>query len=234
VEAPVSGSMILAGVLLKLGSYGVLKLLIIGGGFVVYLKALLGGLSLVGVSLVCCLRIRQLDVKIIVAYSSIVHIGPVLLSFIYGFEFGVMRGNIMLLSHGLCSSALFYVLNLGYERQHSRRLLMMRGGLVLSPVLSYWWFFLCVGNMGCPPTFNFISEILMMWGLFYVRYTFILVIFLLGFFVGVYCVYIYEFFNHGVMLFYLGFCSIRHLENNIIFVHSFPILIRVFFVGECI
>jgi len=138
VEAPVSGSIILAGVLLKLGAYGVLKLLIVGGVFIVYLKTLVRGLSLMGVVLVCFLRIRQLDIKIMVAYSSIVHMGPVLMGFIYGFEFGVMRGNFMLLAHGLCSSALFYVLNLGYERQHSRRLLIMRGGLVLSPVISYW------------------------------------------------------------------------------------------------
>jgi len=137
VEAPVSGSIIRAGVLLKLGAYGVLKLLIITRGFITYIKALLRGLSLMGVVLVCLLRVRQLDIKIIVAYSSIVHMGPVLMSFLYGFEFGVMRGNFMLLAHGLCSSALFYVLNLGYDRQHSRRLLIIRGGLMLSPVLSY-------------------------------------------------------------------------------------------------
>jgi len=137
VEAPVSGSMILAGVLLKLGAYGVLKLLIFGGGFILYLKTLLRSLRLLGVLLVCFLRVRQLDIKIMVAYSSIVHIGPVLMGFLYGFEFGVIGGNFMLLAHGLCSSALFYILNLGYERQHSRRLLVMRGGLILSPVISY-------------------------------------------------------------------------------------------------
>lgn len=94
-------------------------------------------LSLVGVFLVCLLSVRQLDIKIIVAYSSIVHIGPVLIRIVYGFEFGVISGVLILLAHGLCSSALFYILNLGYERQHSRRLLVLRGGLVLSPVMSY-------------------------------------------------------------------------------------------------
>jgi len=87
--------------------------------------------------------------------------------------------------------------------------------------------------MGCPPTFNFISEIFMMWGLIYVSYVFIFVICILGFFVGVYCVYIYEFFNHGMMLMNSDFFVLRHLENSVIFVHSFPILFRVFFVSEC-
>ena len=234
VEAPVSGSMILAGVLLKLGAYGVLNLLIFRGGLIVYLKILLRGLSFIGVVLVCFLRVRQLDIKLMVAYSSIVHMGPVLMSFLYGFEFGLISGNFMLLAHGLCSSALFYILNLGYERQHSRRLFVIRGGLILSPVISYWWFFLCVRNIGCPPTFNFISEIFMMWGLAYVRYVFIFIICLLGFFVGIYCVYIYEYFNHGITLVISNFFVLRHLENNVIFIHSFPILVRVFFVGECI
>lgn len=232
VEAPVSGSMILAGVILKLGAYGVLKLFIMRGGFVLYLKALLRGLSLIGVFLVCLFRVRQLDIRIIVAYSSIVHIGPVLMSFLYGFEFGVMRGNFMLLAHGLCSSALFYILRLRYERQYRRSLLIMRGGLVLSPVISYWWFFLCVRNIGCPPTFNFISEILIIWGLIYVRYFFILMICLLGFFVGIYCIYIYEFFNHGMIIVNSDFFMLRHLENNVIFLHSLPVLTRLFFIGE--
>jgi len=137
VEAPVSGSIILAGVMLKLGAYGVLRLFIVGGSFMFHVRTFLRGLCLVGVFLVCLLRVRQLDIKIIVAYSSIVHMGPVLMGFLYGFEFGLLGGNLILLSHGLCSSALFYILNLGYERQHRRRLLLMRGGLVFSPVLSY-------------------------------------------------------------------------------------------------
>jgi len=137
VEAPVSGSMILAGVILKLGAYGVLRLFIVRGGLIPYVKTFLGRLCLIGVFLVCLLSVRQLDIKIMVAYSSIVHMGPVLMGFLYGFEFGLLGGNLMLLSHGLCSSALFYILNLGYERQHRRRLLLMRGGLVVSPVLSY-------------------------------------------------------------------------------------------------
>jgi len=161
VEAPVSGSMILAGVILKLGAYGILKLLILRGSFLRYVKFMMRRLRLVGVLLICFFSVRQLDIKIMVAYSSIVHMGPVLIGFIYGFEFGLLSGNFILLAHGLCSSALFYILNLAYERQHSRRLLLMRGGLIFSPVLSYWWFFLCMRNIGCPPTFNFISEILM-------------------------------------------------------------------------
>lgn len=130
--------MVLAGVLLKLGAYGILKLLVFRGNFIFYSKSLLRRLSLVGVILVCMLSIRQLDIKMIVAYSSVVHMGLILMDFLYGFEFGLVGGNIMLLSHGLCSSALFYILNLGYEYLFRRRLLIMRGGLLFSSVMSYW------------------------------------------------------------------------------------------------
>lgn len=64
-------------------------------------------------------------------------------------------------------------------------------------------------------------------------YVFVFSICLLGFFIGVYCVYIYEFFNHGIMLFNSNFFVTRHLENNIIFIHSFPVLLGFLFIGEC-
>jgi len=71
-----------------------------------------------------------------------------------------------------------------------------------------------------------------MWGLIYMSYVFIFMVFFLGFFVGIYCIYIYRFFNHGMVLFYgSNFFVSRHLENSIIFIHGLPILLRFFFFG---
>jgi len=123
---------------LKLGAYGILKLFVFRGSYVIFLKGELRGLRIIGIILIGFFMIRHLDIKVIVAYSSVVHMGLVFVCFFYGFEFGLLGGIFTLLSHGLCSSALFYILNLGYERQFSRRLILMRGGLVFSPVMSYW------------------------------------------------------------------------------------------------
>jgi len=65
-----------------------------------------------------------------------------------------------------------------------------------------------------------------------VRYIFIFMICFLGFFVGIYCIYIYEFFNHGMMIVNSDFFILRHLENNVVFLHSFPVLIRIFFIDS--
>jgi len=73
----------------------------------------------------------------------------------------------------------------------------------------------------------------MIWGLMYASYVFIFFICLLVFFVGVYCVYIYVFFNHGMMLGNSDFFSACHLENSVIFMHSFPVLVGIFFLFEC-
>lgn len=123
--------------MLKLGAYGILRLMVFRFSCFFYIRFLLRRLGLMGVFLICFSIFRYLDIRVLVAYSSIVHMGFVLVSFLYGFEFGVLGGNFMLLAHGLCSSALFYVLSLRYECYFRRRLVLVRGGLILSPVLSY-------------------------------------------------------------------------------------------------
>jgi len=121
VEAPVGGSIFLAGVLLKLGSYGLLLFLpfIKLNGLIncYYSFGLLG--SIVS-SLICS---RQGDLKILIAYSSIVHIGVVTIGFIRGTELGYSCGIMMVLAHGLCSPFLFAIAYWLYLNSHSRLML---------------------------------------------------------------------------------------------------------------
>lgn len=114
MDAPLLGSMILAGVLLKLGGYGIYKIMVYYYKLIFNLSSWLVRLSIMGSIYTGVICLRQIDIKSIVAFSSIVHIGPVLVSFsliLYG---NVLGGYIIMLSHGLCSSALFYVLNKVY------------------------------------------------------------------------------------------------------------------------
>jgi len=103
----------------------------------------------------------QGDMRALVAYSSVVHISPVLIGLISGSWLGTLGTFYIMVGHGLCSTCLFFILNLFYGRVKRRRILIIGGVVVYSPLLSVFWFSICIGNIGCPPTLNFAAELLL-------------------------------------------------------------------------
>ena len=145
-EAPVYGSMILAGVLLKIGRYGLGRFLEIFYLITWKYGYLIFRLRVVGRILIEILCLVQVDIKSMVAYSSVVHINLIIRRLMTHFKVGILERYVIIISHGLCSSGIFYIVNLYYLRS-GRRLLFLNKGIVGNlPSIVIWWFLFCIVN----------------------------------------------------------------------------------------
>ncbi len=167
VEAPTAGSVILAGVLLKMGTYGFIKL-----GFPMFpdatlvLTPLIMVLAVVSIIYGACLALVQDDIKKIIAYSSISHLGYVMLGLVSFDLLGVQGAIIQMVSHGLISGGLFLMVGMIYERCHSRDLAAYGGLAKLLPVYSVFMMILTLASVGLPTTSGFTGEFLVLIGAF--------------------------------------------------------------------
>lgn len=127
VEAPVYGSIILAGVLLKIGRYGLVRLIKMLVKRRLIYRYQIFRIALIGRLVIRIVCLVQVDIKRLVAYSSVVHINIILCALITIFKLGQWGRYIMIVSHGLCSSGLFYIVNLYYRRTKSRLLVLNKG-----------------------------------------------------------------------------------------------------------
>nr|URX54443.1 NADH dehydrogenase subunit 4 [Cryptotermes penaoru] len=223
VEAPVSGSMILAGVLLKLGGYGLLRV------FPVLVKFFNFGLvwvsvSLVGGFLVSLICMRQTDLSALIAYSSVAHMGLVIGGIMTLSYWGLCGSYTLMIAHGLCSSGLFCLANISYERLGSRSLLVSRGLLNLMPSMAFWWFMLSACNMAAPPSLNLLGEISLLNSLVSWSWLSMLLLVVLSFFSAAYTLYLFSYSQHGSYYSGVYSCSLgTSREFLLLFLHWFPL-----------
>nr|AYM84994.1 NADH dehydrogenase subunit 4 [Eucoptacra sp. OR509] len=224
VEAPISGSMILAGVLLKLGGYGIFRVMSIISYLGMKFNYFWLSLGLCGGVVISFICFRQVDLKSLIAYSSVAHMMMVIGGLMTMNWWGCLGSLSLMVGHGLCSSGLFCLANIIYERLGSRSLLINKGMINLMPSMALWWFLLMSSNMASPPSLNLVGELSLLNGIIsWSSFSFFLLI-LLSFFSAVYTLYMYSYSQHGS--YYSGFytCSLGYLrEYHLLFLHWVPL-----------
>nr|YP_009643410.1 NADH dehydrogenase subunit 4 [Physopelta slanbuschii]APO08827.1 NADH dehydrogenase subunit 4 [Physopelta slanbuschii] len=203
VESPVSGSMILAGVLLKLGGYGLFRVFIFIWDYAVMFNWVWLVLSLYGSVLISIMCLFQVDIKSLIAYSSVSHMGLVICGIMTCTVYGFCGSLALMIGHGLCSSGLFVLANIIYNNSYSRSLFINSGLIVYMPSMSMFWFFFSVNNMASPMSVNLLGELLLINSIIGWGWVCFLFIFISSFFSCCYSIYLYSITQHGSL--YSGF-----------------------------
>jgi NADH-quinone oxidoreductase subunit M len=165
VEAPTGGSVILAAITLKIGAYGFLRFnMPIAPDAAYALSGMMIALSLIAIVYIGFVALAQSDMKKLVAYSSISHMGFVTLGFFLFNSQGVEGGLVQMISHGFISAAMFLCIGVLYDRVHSREISAYGGVVNTMPKFAFFAVFFAMANSGLPATSGFVGEFMVILG----------------------------------------------------------------------
>lgn len=222
VEAPVYGSIILAAIILKLGGIGLIRIIIINLKTALWINPTLLCVILIGAITIRLLCILQLDLKIIVAYSSVVHIGVATARIITLNKWGYSGAQLLIISHGLCSSCIFFIVNTIYIRRNRRIIILNKGIINIEPKLMYLWFLTCIRNIGAPVSLNFISELIITNSIVRFSYLRTAILIFINLFRRIYSIQLFIFISHGKIFSILNI-PVKNNEFLVIILHILPV-----------
>nr|UGK73329.1 NADH dehydrogenase subunit 4 [Signoretia aureola] len=228
VQAPVSGSMILAGLMLKIGGYGLIRFMFLYEYLFLKYSYIWYSFCIVGTILVSIICLMQGDVKCLIAYSSVSHMGLCLMGLLSMKSSGLFGSYLMMFSHGLCSSGLFCLSNICYIRLSSRSFFLNKGLINFMPSMCLLWFLFCCFNMSCPPSLNFVGEIYILVSMIsYWWYSFFY-FFFISFFSACFSFYLFSYTQHGCFHDLYSYSSGKVSEFILMIFHLIPLFFFLF------
>ena len=172
VQAPTAGSVILAGVLLKMGAYGFLRFsLPILPDATAYFAPMVFGLSVVAIIYTALVALMQTDIKKLIAYSSVSHMGFVTLGIFAATDVSLKGAILQMFNHGIVSAALFMLVGVVYDRLHTREIKMLGGLVKVMPFYALVMMFFTMASVGLPGSNNFVGEFMVLLGSYQVAQT---------------------------------------------------------------
>jgi proton-translocating NADH-quinone oxidoreductase chain M len=231
VEAPTEGSVLLAGILLKLGTYGFLRFVfVMFPTTTFYFAPLVLTLSSLAVFYTSLTTLRQIDIKKIIAYSSVAHMNMGMLGLFLFDPVAVVGSFLMMIGHGVISGGLFFMIGILYDRYKTKLIQYYSGLVQCMPLFTTILFLFILGNISMPGTANFISEFLVICGICLKLNIPLMLIASSGIFLGtIYSMWLFNKISFG-MPYYYTYKYIKDI-NYLEFIILVPILFHMFWLG---